>query len=65
MTVAEATRQYQAMLEAERRVRAELTGIVSAEDVLVEAADEVALARAALERAWSVAALERIPTLAA
>jgi hypothetical protein len=60
MTVAEATRQYQAMLEAERRVRGVLDGVMSAADVLTDAADEVANARAALERAWTDAEFDRI-----
>jgi hypothetical protein len=60
MTVAEATRQYQAMLEAERRIRAELDGVLSAEDVLLDAAGELANARAALERAWTDAEFGRI-----
>jgi hypothetical protein len=60
MTVAEATRQYQAMLEAERRIRAAFDGIVSAADVLADAAHEVAMSREAMERAWTDAELDRM-----
>jgi hypothetical protein len=48
------------MLEAERRIRAELDGVRSAEDVLLDAAGELASARGALERAWIDAEFNRI-----
>lgn len=54
----EATRLYQAALENRRLVRAELEGMVSVDDILDHANDQLAQASNALERAW----LEAIPS---
>lgn len=56
MNVGEATRQYQATLEAERATRGEFEGILSAEDELEAAAKETALAREQMVTAWKARA---------
>jgi hypothetical protein len=52
MTVGEATRQYQAALEAERTLRARYEGIVSALDLLDDAHAEVAACERVMFAAW-------------
>jgi len=55
MNVGEATRQYQATLEAERATRELFDGILSAEDELDAAREETEAARAQMVKAWKAA----------
>lgn len=52
MNIAEATREYQTTLEAERRVRTECRAVVSMLDVLDDAAEELEHARDRMALAW-------------
>lgn len=52
MNVGEATRQYQAALEAERRTRHEFDGVISAVDEVNDAQAATAAAQRNLDRVW-------------
>lgn len=52
MNLGEATRQYQATLEATRATRDLFDGILSAEDELQAAEEELELARDQMTQAW-------------
>lgn len=60
MTFAESVRQYQAALEADRLVRTEFAGSVSALDVLDAAAAELEAARGAMVDLWRLWARGRL-----
>lgn len=52
MNIGKATRQYQATLEAARATRDLFDGILSAEDEIEAADQEVELAREQMTKAW-------------